>query len=1064
MAKKIKKLLALLLALTLVAGQLAIPAMATGEPPVSEGGEPLVNEGTEAPAGGGGSALAIDSAPSIEPIITSIPENAVTSSQETSTGTVENVSYTDPGTGAQVTGEYSASTDSNGGTTSTASEKSVDTDTSTIVGTTTESTTETKEYWQESTTTPIAPGTAPDENGFTSTGGTKTENTTGEEKTTHTMIQDGPEFPIEETEKTEGQEISSTTTTDTKEKTTEGSTTTNTTDNPYTNVEGGYSKTEKTEGTAEKDTLKDANLTQDPLNPDVELNLSQSDKTDSKTVLVDRKAAIAGNITIPQPEKGDTRTSNGFVSKEETTNANGDKVTTTTTVTYIYDENDPTLIIGYKTDKEVVTVNEAEDKDYSRGETTTAPTPEIHSADPDASAPATGTSMNILLPTKPQGGTVTNADGSTTTTEVKEIREMVTYPDGTTKEELVGYETIKTTKTADGLYSEVSSESQYGTFITTDIKSNTNERIETDTTELTKNKTVTTTTATFYDAEGMELVFNNGKWVYAATMSSVKEGENQGDITLEFLTPSTMNLNGKTWVVNRDDSTVYQATEKSAPDGYDWLYDGVRGEGANSEKNSDLMVRTSNDYHSDAHMFELTMGSGNNIQTLYVYCVDFATTSIPNYYYKMENVKNSDAYEENEREHIQAIAKYGYWGNPDPAENEEAMVGSLAAMKATLIAAKNAGAPELAGVTVDQINRMSNGEALVATQAAFWAYGNKGNTTIDNTQGNELITAVYKWLKNQKADLDESTDIITATDFAREATITIKDKATNEDGTVKTGTYNDNGVEVTKTIYNTDISFTIDVTKSNLTGNLKVSVIQNGVKVREIDLATADSNILGKLIADEKEVGTTVTIRDIELMEGVKFDITLDGAQELKEGAYVFTSEKRTYENAYGVTYNDHPSQTFVALAGGEHEVDLSVEMAFTVSEPDIKVKDPGSEPTKIVTEKQDMVKKDVETVQRQYFDTTVEITETQETMRSWLSEKIRQWSYQYELELYDDDFGWDEEDGGGNRKKTTTILDEDVALADAPKTGDISGLWAALTAISLGGIAVLSVKRKEEA
>lgn len=196
----------------------------------------------------------------------------------------------------------------------------------------------------------------------------------------------------------------------------------------------------------------------------------------------------------------------------------------------------------------------------------------------------------------------------------------------------------------------------------------------------TATSTETTTTATFYDKEGAELVFNNGKWVYKATMSTVKEGREQGDIDLEFLTPSTMILNGKSWVVNRHDSTVKPTDVHSAPAGYEWLYDGTRGEGADSNTyGGTLMVHTSEADHSDAHMFKLTMGSGTNAQTLYVYCVDFATTSIPNYY-KMENVKDSDAYDESERRHIQAIAKYGYWGNSDPADEEEAKTGSLAAI------------------------------------------------------------------------------------------------------------------------------------------------------------------------------------------------------------------------------------------------------------------------------------------------------------------------------------------------------------------------------------------------
>jgi len=42
-------------------------------------------------------------------------------------------------------------------------------------------------------------------------------------------------------------------------------------------------------------------------------------------------------------------------------------------------------------------------------------------------------------------------------------------------------------------------------------------------------------------------------------------------------------------------------------------------------------------------------------------------------------------------------------------------------------------------------------------------------------------------------------------------------------------------------------------------------------------------------------------------------------------------------------------------------------------------------------------------------------------------------------------------------------IPDEEVPLADAPKTGDLTGIWAALSALSLGGFGLLSRKRKEE-
>ena len=53
-----------------------------------------------------------------------------------------------------------------------------------------------------------------------------------------------------------------------------------------------------------------------------------------------------------------------------------------------------------------------------------------------------------------------------------------------------------------------------------------------------------------------------------------------------------------------------------------------------------------------------------------------------------------------------------------------------------------------------------------------------------------------------------------------------------------------------------------------------------------------------------------------------------------------------------------------------------------------------------------------------------------------------------------DDDFGVNE---------LLNIPDEEVPLAKAPQTGDLSGLWAALSFLSLGGIGILNKKRKNE-
>jgi LPXTG-motif cell wall-anchored protein len=43
------------------------------------------------------------------------------------------------------------------------------------------------------------------------------------------------------------------------------------------------------------------------------------------------------------------------------------------------------------------------------------------------------------------------------------------------------------------------------------------------------------------------------------------------------------------------------------------------------------------------------------------------------------------------------------------------------------------------------------------------------------------------------------------------------------------------------------------------------------------------------------------------------------------------------------------------------------------------------------------------------------------------------------------------------------TIADDEVPLAQAPKTGDISTLWAAISGLSLGGISLLNRKRRNK-
>lgn len=443
------------------------------------------------------------------------------------------------------------------------------------------------------------------------------------------------------------------------------------------------------------------------------------------------------------------------------------------------------------------------------------------------------------------------------------------------------------------------------------------------------------------------------------------------------------------------------------------------------------------------HQFALRDRDGN---LFYVYCADMSTSVQTGANYNMENVEDATYYQGADAvSHIQTVAVNGFWAT-------ESGAGSLQAVRDLL---------EKYGYQ-DAADNITEGEALSATQAAIWTFGNNDSDRwIDGSNpvsGSTHADTLYKLLISDKLMKDTSAKRATTTDILNKndvmgGSITVHGVATHADGTEKTL---DGG-----TVYNTDVSFSLSVTKSDLTGNLTVTLTQGGRTVDTINLATADSNILGKILSGGKEVGTSITFRGVELVEGVEFNISLDGTQELKEGVYLYTA-KGGYTAA----------QTFVGVASGTNTVDVDMKMVFTATDPEVKNTYKATETHRNDTEVFTKVNSRQDTARvtktensgnvltqkthnvNIYGDITTTETETEHTKEN------REWEsyWKYLLQIINGDDG--DEDG---KKKGTTILDEEVPLADAPKTGDISGLWAAVSLISLGGAAMLSVKRKEE-
>ncbi|MBQ2961040.1 MAG: Cys-Gln thioester bond-forming surface protein [Oscillospiraceae bacterium] len=450
------------------------------------------------------------------------------------------------------------------------------------------------------------------------------------------------------------------------------------------------------------------------------------------------------------------------------------------------------------------------------------------------------------------------------------------------------------------------------------------------------------------------------------------------------------------------------------------------------------------------HQFKLKDRDGD---IFYVLCADYNTTAIRGADYSMTNVWEADYYDQAGAKKISAIAFNGYWGT-------DSGIGSLDNVKKFLKANSN--------LSQSMINELTPGEALTATQAAIWYYGHRGDNeplsstdatgkqytgnynggwTFENADSNETarINALYTALINIDTSevTDNSTELLTTKNFATQTQLVIKEKATNSDGSAKTDA---NGNEM----YVGDLSFSLDVKKSDLTGNLKIRVLdENGKLLREEQLATDSSNLVGKILADGSVSSTenTYTIKDIELPEGTKINLSLSGTQNLAQGVYLYSAEMFS------------TSQTFVGVGSGKHDVNLNVNMEFSVSDPSAKIEHTSSSWSEKKTDKEYFSKSDsyksessnVSTAQAVTVQTDTYGTMIRSDVARMVTEAKRDWSSSYSFIVPSGDPVDPDEEEDPN---------EDVELADVPKTGNIAVLWLIMGGLSSAGLIVLNRKR----
>ena len=715
----------------------------------------------------------------------------------------------------------------------------------------------------------------------------------------------------------------------------------------------------------------------------------------------------------------------------------------TRTVEEILDEEGN--VIGYTITEKVITQSGAEETRES------LPVPE----------------PSYTLPERPVAPPPVTENGLTTTVTVEEVTDA--------GGNVMGYKTIKTVTDEDGNEVSMESETIYGTATTRSsslVSTPVSDEVVTTTVTtvygtLTTQNYITNTTGSKTDIatrdvtqESYELVQTDDGlfFLFEGKMYQV-EAISGGDFTQGQTEMTSLQPNISGLEPGGAEGTINSTTDLRASanfsvtggpaEGYELQY---------IDYGLESRIKVGHDSGSTlAHQFVLKDKNGN---LHYVLCVDFDTSAVRGASYNMDNVINSGYFDDPDTaKRVEAIALNGYWGTTSGT-------GSLDHVKQILRDAKAAG---LISLSDEEINNITPGEALTATQAALWHYGDSSGSThlgndvtgpVYNNSSNRYSTrnpyasesstvnALYKALINLDISKvsNNTTELLNETNFATGTQLVIKEKATDSSGNVKTDA---NGNEK----FLTDLTFTVDVKKSDLTGNLVVTITdEEGNELHEpIQLKTDDSNLVGKVLADGT-AGTDYTIRDLELPAGVSFNLNLSGTQNLSQGAYLYTAE----------VYST--SQTFIGVATGTQEVNLNVKMEFDVTDPEAEI----AHTTKTWSEKEvdtfhytkldqfKREKKGTETSQSVTVRTTVTGTTVQTDITEKTTDLHRDWrsSYLYQLVTTDG-----EDDG----EEEPTGPDQDAPRAKAPKTGDVTGILAAVCLFSAGGLMVLNRKREED-
>ena len=840
--------------------------------------------------------------------------------------------------------------------------------------------------------------------------GTEENGTTvkGSETTTETTVT-GPDGSRDTTGTQTGSELTTETktTTETKEDQPSGKETAKTI--TRTGIEEGEENPAGTETVKSEETARTETPTGATANYTGAEAALKPGKTDDATISgtadpKDALAALGGSRDMTFDENGKhTETTTG-----KTTDGKDVEITT------VYEEikDETGKVISYA---KTVTTRELTPKSTTIEETgrtdvegAEKPTGERQ---PDGDATTTISAV-VTPPQKPDpAAPVTDESGVTTETTVEEIREVVENS-GSTEPQVVGYRVTTTRKGADGQLLSSKSDSVYGTITITKTVTQPMQQDTTDSVQ-TVSETVTRVYRQTVHTETATVTVTNG--TLHAEMGVVEKGKGHGETNMSSLQPTVPKPRDRQFDGNDLYGRPNNAEGISSSNlpyqwkGKYWLESRYRVNDTNHTKE--------NPNTWQAHQFVLEDENGNEY---YTYCADFQTDAESGWRYAMENVEDAKYYDGVAAKHIRAIAYEGYWGTSSG-------IGSLENLKKILREKDET----VHGLTDSEIAALTDGQALTATQAAIWKFGNCGKDTKVND--NAICGKVYgpngSGIASQKdsAIIQKLYNYLIAQTKDPTPRTTLLDEKTIQGAKAKVASKNTDGT------YNVSLDFVLAVTPDARNEDLVINVYQG------------DKKIGTKMLPDPTGTSTngTYTIDGLKLSNNANVELRLEGTHQLETGVYLYSSEVRS-ENGEKKT-----AQTFVGIASGTQKVDLRVLVNLAITDPVAKIIRSGSEQEQLVTTTQDRTCTETKTLTHYSNDVQITTTQVDRSGRSWENH----WQSHWEPTTPPDQPPEEPE----TPETPETPVAPVVPGYDVPKTGDASGLYYVLAIFSALGLALVT-------